>query len=37
MRTETAGWTGREDKEIKSTGQLDLDLRNNLNKEDGTE
>ena len=35
MRTETAGWTGGEDKEIQSTGQLDLDLRNN--KEDGAE
>ena len=28
MRTETAGWTGGEDKEIQSTGQLDFDLRN---------
>ena len=35
MRTETAGWTVGEDKEIQSTGQLDLDLRNN--KEDGAE
>ena len=35
MRTETAGWTGGEDKEIQSTGQLDFDLRNN--KEDGAE
>ena len=35
MRTETVGWTGGEDKEIQSTGQLDLDLRNN--KEDGAE
>ena len=33
MRTETAGWTGGEDKEIQSTRQLDFDLRNN--KEDG--
>ena len=35
MQTETAGWTSGEDKEIKSTGQLDFDLRNN--KEDGAE
>ena len=37
MRTETAGWTGGEDKEIQSTEQLDFDLRNNENKEDGAE
>ena len=34
MRTETAGWTGGEDKEIQSTGQLDF---GSNNKEDGAE